>query len=455
MKKILAMAAVAALAAGASVYAANPFSDVSTSDWAYQAVADLSDQGVVEGYPDGTFKGQNNITRYEMAQIIARLMAKEDQLNAEQRATIDKLAGEYADELNTLGVRVADLEKKVGNLKFSGDARFKWNQGYRTTSEPTRDGKAKDLFNARLRVKAVANINDSTYAVARLSSGNTDLRGNNWKDPATYPWTRSQVDGDVYMDMMYIHHQFGDKVGMNLGRSYYTSGQTGIWYDDYFDGAQLYIGDAKLTAELGYGRFQEFGVDVFSGSSALGSKDTNPEAGYARLYGKSGPVAYDVEYVKLAHDYGEFWNAGLTANVTKDVDVFGDFIQNNDMPGDPQMWTAGLAYGHYNVAKPGTFRIAAQYVSAETGAYYGSGTYFANPLDWMYNWYGPTAGNGQTANTVTERAIDKTTFWLASADVILAKNVRLHGEYSFSIDTTGTSKFDYDNLASLQLVYTF
>ena len=96
MKKILAMAALAALAAGASVYAANPFSDVSTSDWAYQAVSDLSDQGVVEGYPDGTFKGQNNITRFEMAQIIARLMAKEDQLNAEQRATLDKLAGEYA-----------------------------------------------------------------------------------------------------------------------------------------------------------------------------------------------------------------------------------------------------------------------------------------------------------------------------------------------------------------------
>ena len=89
MKKILAMAAVAALAAGASAYAANPFADVSTSDWAYQAVADLSDQGIVEGYPDGTFKGQTNITRYEMAQIIARLMAKEDQYNAEQRATID------------------------------------------------------------------------------------------------------------------------------------------------------------------------------------------------------------------------------------------------------------------------------------------------------------------------------------------------------------------------------
>ncbi len=113
MKKILAIAAAAALTAGVSAYAANPFSDVSPDDWAYQAVSDLSDQGVVEGYPDGTFKGERNMTRYELAQVIARLMAREDQLNAEQKATLDKLAGEYADELANLGVRVSNLEKKV------------------------------------------------------------------------------------------------------------------------------------------------------------------------------------------------------------------------------------------------------------------------------------------------------------------------------------------------------
>ncbi|MEE0028805.1 MAG: S-layer homology domain-containing protein, partial [Dialister sp.] len=68
MKKILALAAVAALTVGVSAYAANPFSDVTSDDWAYQAVSDLSAQGVVEGYPDGTFKGEKNMTRYELAQ---------------------------------------------------------------------------------------------------------------------------------------------------------------------------------------------------------------------------------------------------------------------------------------------------------------------------------------------------------------------------------------------------
>ncbi len=56
MKKVLAVAAAAALTCGVSAFAANPFSDVSPDDWAYQAVESLSQQGVVEGYPDGTLE---------------------------------------------------------------------------------------------------------------------------------------------------------------------------------------------------------------------------------------------------------------------------------------------------------------------------------------------------------------------------------------------------------------
>lgn len=108
MKKILTLAAVAAFTAGVTAYA---FTDVSESDWAYSAVSDLSAQGVMEGYPDGTFKGENNVTRFEMAQIIARLMVSESKLNADQKSVVDKLAAEYADELVNLGVRVNNIEK--------------------------------------------------------------------------------------------------------------------------------------------------------------------------------------------------------------------------------------------------------------------------------------------------------------------------------------------------------
>lgn len=409
MKKILAIAAAAALTAGVSAYAANPFSDVSTDDWAYQAVSDLSDQGVVEGYPDGTFKGERNMTRYELAQVIARLMAREDQLNAEQKATLDKLAGEYADELANLGVRVSNLEKKVGNISWFGDARMRWKEkGYNTDGSRKADG-----WDGRMRINAKAQVNDSTYVRGRFTSNM------NFKDDA---------DANTKMDVLFVHHQFGDKVGMNLGRNFLTLGQTGMYYDDFFDGAQLFIGDSKLTLEAGYGRMNTWINDY-------GQK--KDDTVYARLYGKTGRIGYDAEYIKTVGaadaDKKSIWGAGLTVGVTDAVDIFGDFYKNTEPKGDPQMWTAGLGFGHYNLKKLGTFRVAAQYVRNEAGAYFGGSTYTAFPASSLLN-------------------VDSK-FWLANADVVLAKNVRLHGEYAFNVKTDDS--VDYDDLATVSLNYNF
>ncbi len=409
MKKILAIAAAAALTAGVSAYAANPFSDVSPDDWAYQAVSDLSDQGVVEGYPDGTFKGERNMTRYELAQVIARLMAREDQLNAEQKATLDKLAGEYADELANLGVRVSNLEKKVGNISWFGDARMRWKEkGYNA------DGSRKDdVWDGRMRINAKAQVNDSTYVRGRFTS-NMDFKKNE--------------NADTKMDVLFVHHQFGDKVGMNLGRNFLTLGQTGMYYDDFFDGAQLFIGDSKLTLEAGYGRMNTWINDY-------GQK--KDDTVYARLYGQTGRIGYDAEYIKTVGaadaDKKSIWGAGLTVGVTDAVDIFGDFYKNTEPKGDPQMWTAGLGFGHYNLKKPGTFRVAAQYVRNEAGAYFGGSTYTAFPASSLLN-------------------VDSK-FWLANADVVLAKNIRLHGEYAFNVKTDDS--VDYDDLATVSLNYNF
>ena len=409
MKKILAIAAAVALTAGVSAYAANPFSDVSPDDWAYQAVSDLSDQGVVEGYPDGTFKGERNMTRYELAQVIARLMAREDQLNAEQKATLDKLAGEYADELANLGVRVSNLEKKVGNISWFGDARMRWKEkGYNTDGSRKADG-----WDGRMRINAKAQVNDSTYVRGRFTSNM------NFKDNA---------DANTKMDVLFVHHQFGDKVGMNLGRNFLTLGQTGMYYDDFFDGAQLFIGDSKLTLEAGYGRMNTWINDY-------GQK--KDDTVYARLYGKTGRIGYDAEYIKTVGaadaDKKSIWGAGLTVGVTDAVDIFGDFYKNTEPKGDPQMWTAGLGFGHYNLKKPGTFRVAAQYVRNEAGAYFGGSTYTAFPASSLLN-------------------VDSK-FWLANADVVLAKNIRLHGEYAFNVKTDDS--VDYDDLATVSLNYNF
>lgn len=123
MKKQVVCTLAAALAVTSlSAFAANPFVDVPSDSWAYQSVVELADAGIIQGVDGQYFQGNRNITRYEAAEMVAKAMAHMDKASVEQRALINKLADEYADELNSLGVRVTNLENRVGNTRVFGDA---------------------------------------------------------------------------------------------------------------------------------------------------------------------------------------------------------------------------------------------------------------------------------------------------------------------------------------------
>ncbi|MBQ9423543.1 MAG: S-layer homology domain-containing protein, partial [Pyramidobacter sp.] len=131
MKKMLAVAAAASLAA-APAFAANPFSDVPMNHWAYDAVEQMAAKGILEGYPNGTFKGNRAMTRYEIAQMVARMMAKG--VGGADADQLQKLIDEFAPELEALGVKVdgfdgrlSKLEKGVGGWHISGEMQFDFN----------------------------------------------------------------------------------------------------------------------------------------------------------------------------------------------------------------------------------------------------------------------------------------------------------------------------------------
>ena len=417
MKKILALAAVAALTAGVSAYAANPFSDVTPSDWAYQAVVDLSEQGVVEGYPDGTFKGERNITRYEMAQIIARMLAKEDQLNAEQRATLDKLAGEYADELANLGVRVSNLEKKVGNLYWSGDARMR----YQDKAVDAADG-----WNGRMRINVKGQVNDSTYVQGRLTS-NMDFKNDG--------------DNDVVFDQLFANHDFGKAATARLGRIPVAFGDQGGWlYGDSYgvDGAEatIHAGD-KVNLTAGYGRFN---------TSDYKTAITDADAFYARGAFDLNVAKVGVDYIKAVGEKNttdfagnELIGANLVVPVS-DFRVFGEYWKNTTADDNDTAWNAGLGYGKLNLKKPGTFAIDVAYNNVEQAVYFGGTGLQTNVLSYL---------------TSANYAADKVTFWNAIADVTLQKNVYLHGEYAFDVDTEGALSDKTQDAWTVSLNYKF
>ena len=423
MKKILALAAVAALTAGVSAYAANPFSDVTPDDWAFQAVSDLSVQGVVEGYPDGSFKGERNMTRYELAQIIARLMAKEDQLNAEQQATLDKLAGEYADELANLGVRVANLEKKVGNISWSGDARMQYQHALNA------DGKAKDadVWSGRMRINVEGQVNDQVTVNGRFVNEMDFKEGDS---------------SSTSMDRINAKWTPNDATYVTIGRQGVALDVTGTFWDEdgVFDGVAAGWDNGKVGVEAGYGRFKS------AANEAEGwSGQDKTEAWYGKLTGHIADAA-DVSafYLKNAQkqdkgaqvgENASAWGAGLSYGIG-DFTVDGDYVKTqNTQAGDAALWTAGLTYGEVDTDKVGSWSLGAHYVKADKGSMFLGNT----ALD-----MGDQLGFSNDTNVK---------FWVAKAGVAVQKNVELDAYYNFAAKADEGE--DPDDTWGIELNYAF
>ena len=433
MKKILALAAVAALTAGVSAYAANPFSDVSTDHWAYQAVADLSAQGVVEGYPNGTFQGEKHITRYEVAQIVARLLAQESQLNAQQKATVEKLAAEYADELNNLGVRVSNLENKVGNVRWSGDARVKFERDEEKTAD-------KDTYTGRVRLNLKAQANPQITVKAQLQA---DM---NFKDSAEF----SKIA------VKKLHAEYAPVAGLTIDvvRTDATLGN-GTFYDSDFNGVVASYDMGKFDVQAGYGRFVDAEPAQFTvkktDKTALAAQKYNFEKdkeawfaqGHAKVMDKVTLGAFYTHFAKkdTTKDATEF--AGVNANVqlTDALSFDGEYVRSLAKVADgvdhkPQLWTAGATYDF------GMAQLGVHYYDVEGGAYVGGST---------------AAYDNHFADAKGVRA------WVASASVALAKDVTLKGDYmfdaksqKFATTANGEEKADdYKGIWNVSLNYAF
>lgn len=272
MKHAFLKAAIAACfaCAAVTVSAANPFTDVSADDWAYQAVASLSDEGVIDGYPDGTFRGDKHVTRYEIAQIVARLMAKEDTLNASQKETLAKLSSQYANELKDLGVRIAELEKKRGATDLITELRVQSIDRY----DDVFKGKKHNEISTRVRLNTITPVNDRVHLYGQLETI-LDMNGKesydvNRIDPKDKSQTKPRTgygDGDFHLNRLWTTYHFGPKQDttnlpygpsknlIGIGQFPVKMGVTGYTYDGEVKGIFAAFGDylkgGRLTLAFG------------------------------------------------------------------------------------------------------------------------------------------------------------------------------------------------------------
>ncbi len=390
MKKTLAATITSALVIGAAsttFAAANPFSDVPVDHWSYDAVAELAQEGVIDGYGDGTFRGDRAITRYEMAQMVAKAMAK-DNVSGNAKVTLDKLAAEYADELNNLGVRVDALEKKVDNVTWNGELRLRYD-------EKGGDRKNVQTWPAMLRLNIKGQVNDDWAVKGRIESTYQMDEGGDAKNKLK----RAYAEGPL----------FGATA--QLGKAPYIAAN-GVIYDDPMAGAILtWEGDnfdvsiAGGTLEddsLGFGK----GIDVASLQVSGDFTDQfGMNAGYYEFRSNES----------FGNDKNRIWSVGADYNFTDDLRFDATYAKSN------------LDSGNWSNKEDTAYAFNLQYKGAKRAE---------------KNTYGLNVGYYQLPDSVSFDPTWDTTEhdfkgWRLGGDYTIAENIVLNAWYADgeSVDT--------------------
>lgn len=382
----LAASLAATMTAGiCCAFAANPFVDVPSDSWAYRSICQLADAGVIQGVDGSYFQGNREITRYEAAEMTAKAMAHMDTAGIEQRALINKLADEFADELTSLGVRVQNLENRVGNVRVSGDFRVRWmhqNNYYKSKSNPDDD------VDYRARIRANAAVNDKTRVELGLSTFNIDFDDNN----------SASDDDQTYVDLANVQYQFSPSLSGMIGRYTYLMGQ-GMYlqYTEAFDGAQLKYTGNNWSLTGGYGKFKEGGItgakagyialdgtfthgnagvymDHFTGSMVTGAVPNNIYGDVGYIKGWNGHNIDNIygAYANLTFGGHDNWKwTGDYQRITKDTTYAHDK--------DGNLWGMKLQYGMAKMPVSNSWDAWLEYIDADENTYVGAPNFWRNP----------------------------------------------------------------------------
>ncbi|WP_378950887.1 S-layer homology domain-containing protein [Pelosinus sp. sgz500959] len=418
MKKKLVASLAAAMVlgvAGTSFAAANPFVDVPAKHWAYASVTKLAQAGIVDGYSDGQFAGDKMISRYEMAQIVAKAMAKADKADAAQKAELDKLEAEFSDELDKLGVRVTKLEAKQSNLKFTGDLRVRWNN--------TADRANAAQFKDRFRLNMTSQINDNTSLYARFV----------FQDDKFNQDTNQRLT-DMALTTKNLIKNTDITVGrytLNMGPTTSLSGTTGD-----LDGIMTNSKYGNTTVMLGYAQARNTapGSLIVNGLNIknIAFAEATHQFGKAKVaadYFKNIDVGSSDGNGSTVKDAYNIAGGSLVYTFDKNVKVIGEYYKNTAKDAKtlyggsaPTATVARVQYKGASAANPGSF-----------GFFLENNKFEGNALPYAFQ--GPFH---RMSGADVGLAADGLKSWVAQVDYTLAKNITFNALHQFNIKDAKT-----------------
>ncbi|MEA5593641.1 iron uptake porin [Rivularia sp. UHCC 0363] len=331
----------------AQVTSVSQFSDVQPTDWAFQALQSLVERyGCIAGYPNGTFRGNRALTRYEFAaglnacldRINELIAIATEKVGSGDLETLKRLQEEYAAELATLRGRVDSLEYRTAELEsnqFSTTAKLKGEAVFALTDIFGDNTDSNATFSQRTRLSIESSFTGKDKLQARLQARNTgEFRANVSNGDGATRMTRlgidgggndfSQINNDIELDKLNYAFNFGsamvkvDAVNAELYENinvfnpvFKSSGGGAISrYGRFSPIYRSASGDAGVTATIGGGKSpvklsgsytsgnpNDTNIGVFNGSNAfLGQVEFSPikalniGATYVRRFDSTGGV---------------------------------------------------------------------------------------------------------------------------------------------------------------------
>ncbi|HLO86676.1 MAG TPA: iron uptake porin [Nostocaceae cyanobacterium] len=216
------------------VTSVSQFSDVQPTDWAFQALQSLVERyGCIAGYPNGTFRGNRALTRYEFAAGLNACLDRVNELIAtagggvskEELATLTRLQEEFAAELATLRGRVDALEARTAELeanqfstttKLQGEAIFNVSQAFGDKTATGGNLESNTVFSDRVRLSLNSSFFGTDRLQTRLNAGNIA----SYRNVTGTNMTRLGYDGDtsnsVAIDKLNYAFNFGENLRVKI-----------------------------------------------------------------------------------------------------------------------------------------------------------------------------------------------------------------------------------------------
>jgi len=329
-------------------------------------------------------------------------------------ANVDKLAAEFADELDALGVRVAALEKKSDNVKITGAIRYHWTNGkvgdaHKTSSQ------------LRTRLTFTGTVNDNWKYVGMIENRQV------FQDATYKSMNHVGEDGKTQFQRAYLEGRLGG-VNVTAGRFNLGLGHSeDDIYSSRFDGVKVGYGN-KVRLSGYYGKPSNF---TWQDADFLDADpDNSHDKGYDKGYGvllegdlgknvtlwagydkfEANPDSIKPSTGKARHsDDNAIWNVGAEFKF-KDVSLAGTYAKSdaNDVTKDNGFYI-DLKYKGAQASKPGSWGLQAKYY------HWGDGVTLQGSHGWdnfFYNGKGGWKGYKLAADyTVAKNMIATVAYW--------------------------------------------